>query len=165
MHSVTGKLNKAASEFAAGEYTGFNVRVGERFYNRESKTNDWTNYSAVIFSNNQSQIQFLRDNLIEGAIVELSGEQIKIDTFTKDNGEQLITLELVNAKLGYISAMSAGGVRQPQQQSQQPQQAQQAQQMPDRQGKDRVWTHAELLAKGATLEQINKMPIVEDIPF
>ncbi|MAF36337.1 hypothetical protein CL622_04435 [archaeon] len=162
MHSVTGKLNKAASEFAAGEYTGFNVRVGERFYNRESKTNDWTNYSAAIFSNNQSQIQFLRDNLIEGAIVELSGEQIKIDTFTKDNGEQLITLELVNAKLGYISAMAAGAVSKPRQQNQQPQ----AQQMPDRQGKDRVWTHAELLAKGATLEQINKMPIFEDdIPF
>ena len=35
-----------------------------------------------------------------------------------------------------------------------------------RQGKDRVWTHAELLAQGATIEQINKMPIIEDnIPF
>jgi single-strand DNA-binding protein len=170
--TVTGKLNKDAKQFAAGEYTGFNIRVGVKFYDRETKDNQWTNYSAVIFSNNQSQIQFLQGALVAGSVVELFGESIKVDTFTKDDGQTLITLELNNSRLGYIGTPENA---QPQQ-NQAPQQSskgfhnpptkQQPQQMPDRQGKDRVWTHAELLAQGATIEQINKMPIIEDnIPF
>ena len=167
-HTVTGKLNKDAKQFAAGEYTGFNIRVGVKFYDRETKDNQWTNYSAVIFSNNQSQIQFLQGALVAGSVVELFGESIKVDTFTKDDGQTLITLELNNARLGYI-----GTPGQSQQQSAAPQQSTQGfapespaySANPDRQGKDRVWTHAELLAQGATIEQINKMPIVDDIPF
>ena len=167
-HTVTGKLNKDAKQFAAGEYTGFNIRVGVKFYDRETKDNQWTNYSAVIFSNNQSQIQFLQGALVAGSVVELFGESIKVDAFTKDDGQTLITLELNNARLGYI-----GTPGQSQQQSAAPQQSTQGfapespaySANPDRQGKDRVWTHAELLAQGATIEQINKMPIVDDIPF
>jgi single-strand DNA-binding protein len=163
-HTVTGKLNKDAKQFAAGEYTGFNIRVGVKFYDRETKDNQWTNYSAVIFSNNQSQIQFLQGALIAGSVVELFGESIKVDTFTKDDGQTLITLELNNARLGYIGTPENAQPQAQQNQGYAPPK-QQPQQMPDRQGKDRVWTHAELLAQGATLEQINKMPIVEDIPF
>lgn len=166
--TITGKLSKDAKQFAAGEYTGFNVRIGVKYYDRQTKENQWTNYSAVIFSNNQSQISFLQGALIEGSIIEVQGESIKVDTFTKDDGQTLITLELNNARLGYI-----GTLGQSQQQSAAPQQSTQGfapespaySANPDRQGKDRVWTHAELLAQGATIEQINKMPIIDDVPF
>ncbi len=118
-HTITGKLNKPAREFQAGESLGFGINIGVKYYDRGTKQNEWTNYKAVIFSKNQSQIDFLRGALVEGSVVELFGESIKVDSFTKDDGSTIITLELNNARLGYIG--TAG-------QSQQIQQAPQQQQ-------------------------------------
>ena len=98
MHTVVGKLNEDANEFQAGEYTGFGFRLGERYFDRETKSNEWTNYKAVVFSNNANQINFLRDALVKGAIVQVSGESIKIERFTGQNGQEYLTLEL-NHKL------------------------------------------------------------------
>jgi single-strand DNA-binding protein len=118
-HTVTGKLNKAAREFQAGESLGFGINVGVKYYDRGTKQNEWTNYKAVIFSKNQSQIDFLRGALVEGSVVELFGESIKVDSFTKDDGGTMITLELNNARLGYIG--TAGQSQQMQQQAPQQQ--------------------------------------------
>ena len=101
-HSVTGQLNKAAREFQAGESLGFGISIGVKYYDRQKSSNEWTNYKAVIFSKNQAQIDFLRSALVEGSIIEMSGESIRVDTFQKDDGSTLITLELNNARLGYI---------------------------------------------------------------
>jgi single-strand DNA-binding protein len=134
-HTVTGKLNKAAREFAAGESLGFGINVGVKYYDRTTKQNEWTNYKAVIFSKNQSQIDFLRGALVEGSIVELFGESIKVDPFVKDDGSTMVTLELNNARLGYVGTVGQA----PQQQAQgfQPQQQapqQQMQQAPQQPG-------------------------------
>jgi len=128
-HTVTGKLNKAAREFAAGESLGFGVSVGVKYYDRTTKQNEWTNYKAVIFSKNQAQIDFLRGALVEGSVVELFGESIKVDAFQKDDGSTMITLELNNARLGYVGTVGQAPQQQaqgfhPQQQA--PQQMQQA---------------------------------------
>jgi len=40
-------LKKPAREFQAGESSGFNIQFGERYYDRKSSKNEWTNYSAV----------------------------------------------------------------------------------------------------------------------
>ena len=113
-HTVTGKLNKAAREFQAGESLGFGINVGVKYYDRTTKQNEWTNYKAVIFSKNQQQIDFLRGALVEGSVVELFGESIKVDPFVKDDGSTMITLELNNARLGYVGTIGQA----PQQQSQ-----------------------------------------------
>jgi len=39
--TITGKLNKAANEFQAGESVGFGVRVGVQYYDRETKQKEW----------------------------------------------------------------------------------------------------------------------------
>lgn len=117
-HTITGKLNKPANQFQAGESVGFNVRLGVKYYNRETKQDDWTNYSAVIFAKNPNQIGYLQQVLVEGAIVSVSGESQRIDQYQGQNGLSL-TIELLNARLEY-AYNPAGQAQQPAQGYQQP---------------------------------------------
>lgn len=132
--TITGKLNKDASEFQAGESTGFGIRLGVQYYDRETQQKEWTNFESVIFAKAPAQINFYRDILREGAIVEVSCDQLKIKSFDGQNGTML-SLEMLNAKLGYAHNPSQQQ-GQPQQFAQQPAQgyAQQQQQMQPQQG-------------------------------
>ena len=132
--TITGKLNKDASEFQAGESTGFGVRLGVQYYDRETQQKEWTNYESAIFAKAPAQINFYRDILREGAIVEVSCDQLKIKSFDGQNGTML-SLEMLNAKLGYAhnpnqqqgqpaqnmqQPAQGGYAQQPQQRAQQP---------------------------------------------
>lgn len=99
--SVTGKLNKAATQFQAGDSVGFGVRVGQKFYCRESKKDEWCNFEAVIFAKAPAQIQFYQQVLVEGAVIEISGDKQRIKQFQGQNGLQL-SIEILDAKLGYV---------------------------------------------------------------
>lgn len=125
-HTIVGKLNKAATQFQAGESVGFGVRIGVKYYDRETKQDAWTNFEAVIFAKAPAQIQFYQSALIEGSVIELSGDQLKIKTFDGQNG-QSISIELLNAKLGYVhtSQPAQQGGFAPQQQAGYQHQAQQ----------------------------------------
>ena len=121
--TITGKLNKAATQFQAGESTGFGLRLGVKFYDRETKTDQWTNYEAVVFAKAPAQIQFYQSALVEGAIVEVSGDKLKIRQFQGNNGLSL-SIELLDAKLGAVFAPQGQAPQQAQQrQAQQPAQA------------------------------------------
>lgn len=104
-HSITVRLNKPAREFQAGENIGFSIRAGVQYYDRQSKKKEWTNYSAAIFAKPGAQADYYRSVLVEGGIVEITGESIKVDVYQGQNG-QSITLELLNARIGF--ATSAG---------------------------------------------------------
>jgi len=67
--TITGKLNKTATQFQAGDSTGFGVRIGVKYYDRETKQSEWTNYECVIFAKAQAQIQFYQQALVEGSIL------------------------------------------------------------------------------------------------
>lgn len=121
--SITGKLNKAANQFQAGESTGFGVRLGVRYYDRETQQNEYTNYEAVIFAKAPAQVQFYQQALVEGSVIELSGTTQKIKSFDGQNG-QVLSIEIHDAKLGFVHT---GNQPKQQQQSQQ-QQCQQPQQ-------------------------------------
>lgn len=99
-HTIAGKLNKAAHQFAAGESTGFNVRLGVKYYDRNTKQDEWTNYSAAIFAKNPNQIAYLQQVLTEGAVIAVSGDALRIDQYQGQNGLSL-SLEIQNAKLEY----------------------------------------------------------------
>ena len=120
--TIVGKLNKAATQFQAGESTGFGLRLGVKFYDRESKSDQWKNYEAVVFAKAPAQVQFYQSALVEGAIVEVSGDKLKIRQFQGNNGLSL-SIELLDAKLGAVFAPQGRAPQQPQQrQAQQPQQ-------------------------------------------
>ena len=102
-HTITARLNKPAREFQAGENIGFNIRFGERYYDRKAGKNEWTNYSAVVFAKEGKQADYYRNVLIEGAIVEVSSESLRIDIYDGQNG-QSITLDMVNARIGFASS-------------------------------------------------------------
>ena len=119
--TITGKLNKAASQFQAGESTGFGIRLGVKYRDPKTKQDEWTNYSAVIFAKAPGQIQFYQNALVEGSIVEVTCEQLKIDSYDGNNGPML-SIDMLNARLGYVYSG-----QQPQQQ-QVPKQAPQYQQ-------------------------------------
>lgn len=104
--TITGKLNKHATVFAAGEFTGFGIRIGVKFYDRDTKTDQWTNYQAVIFAKTASQVQFYQQALVEGAIVELSADKQRIRQYQGQNG-LLVSIELLDAKLGFVSSQSS----------------------------------------------------------
>lgn len=105
--TVTGKLNKHASIFQAGESTGFGIRLGVKYYDRESKTEQWCNYEAVVFAKTASQIQFYQQALVEGAIVEVSGDKQRIKQFQGANGLNL-SIEILDARLGAVFSPQAG---------------------------------------------------------
>lgn len=133
--SITGKLNKAANQFQAGESTGFGVRLGVRYYDRETQQNEYTNYEAVIFAKAPAQVQFYQQALVEGSVIELSGTTQKIKSFDGQNG-QILSIEIHDAKLGFVHTgnqpqqqqqqQNQGYQNAPQQQYQQPQQQQYA---------------------------------------
>ena len=101
--SITGKLNKHATIFPAGESTGFGIRIGVKYYDRETKTEQWTNYQAVVFAKAAAQVQFYQQALVEGAIVEVSGDKQRIKQFQGQNG-LLLSIEILDAKLGFVSS-------------------------------------------------------------
>jgi len=136
--TITGKLNKPAKEFQAGAYTGFGIRLGVKYYDRETKQNEYTNYEAAIFTNNTQQIEFYRSALVEGAIVELTAKNEQIKSFAGQNG-QVLYIKLLDASLGYVykpesqpqQAAPQQFQAQPQQFQAAPQPVQQANGMPD----------------------------------
>lgn len=110
--TITIKLNKDASEFPAGESIGFGIRGGVQYYDRETKQKEWTNYQAVLFARAEGQVSFYRDNLREGAIIELTGKSQKIKQFQGQNG-LMLSIELLEASIGFVSYNQP--VQQPQQ--------------------------------------------------
>jgi single-stranded DNA-binding protein len=120
-HTITGKLNKAATTFQAGDSVGFGLRIGVQYYDRETKQKEWTNYEAVIFAKPGAQADFYASSLVEGSIVEVSGPTLKIKRFEGQNGLSL-SIEIVEAKVGYIGTAGTGQHKQQAQQgySQQP---------------------------------------------
>jgi single-stranded DNA-binding protein len=106
--SITGKLNKEASVFQAGQdSTGFGLRIGVQYYDRETKQKEWTNYECAIFAKNGPQADFYKSALVAGSIVEVSGQQQKIKSFEGQSGTML-SIELIDAKVGYIGTADAG---------------------------------------------------------
>lgn len=123
MHSITGKLNKDARQFQAGDSTGFGIRLGVKYRDPKTKQDEWTNYQAVIFAKAPGQIQFYQNVLVAGSVIEVSAEQLKIDTFNGDNGP-VVSIDMLNARLGFVFT----GDQQPSQQQQPQQYAHQQQQ-------------------------------------
>ena len=120
--SVTGKLNKAANQFQAGESKGFGVRVGVKFYNRETKAQEWTNYEAVVFAKAGAQSDFYESALVEGSVIEVSGSGGQIKTWESTNGP-VHSIAILDAKIGYVLTNDAPrSIEAPQ--KQQPQQQQ-----------------------------------------
>ena len=99
--TITGKLNKPAREFQAGAYTGFGIRLGKQYYDRETKQKEWTNYEAAVFTDKPQQIDFYRSSLIEGSVVEVMAEAEKIKQFQGDTG-LVLSIELIDCKLGMV---------------------------------------------------------------
>ena len=101
--TITGKLNKAASQFQSGELTGFGLRLGVKYYDRLTKTEQWCNYDAVVFAKAPAQIQFYQQVLVEGTIVEISADKQCVRSYQGANGLSF-TIELLDPKLGAIFA-------------------------------------------------------------
>lgn len=126
--TVTGKLNKDASVFQAGDSTGFGIRIGVKYYDRETKTDQWTNYEAAVFAKAPAQVQFYQSVLVKDSIVELTGEKLAIKQYQGQNGLQL-SIQLLDAKLGVAYApQGAVPAQQPASQRPAPQAAPQPQQ-------------------------------------
>jgi len=119
--TVTFKLNKAAHQFQAGESVGFGIRGGVQYYDRETKSKEWTNYETAVFVRNPAQVQFYQEALVAGSVVEVTGKSQKIRQFQGQNG-LLLSIEILEASIGYIH--KAEGQPQYQQAPQQPAQYQ-----------------------------------------
>lgn len=99
---VTGKLTQDASQFKVTDETvGFGLRIGVKYYDRDLKSDAWTNYECAIFAKSPAQIELYQKHLIKGAVVELSADKLRIKTFNGSNGPQY-SIELLDARLGYF---------------------------------------------------------------
>ena len=102
-HTVTAKLNKPARKHDLQDGAIFFVSLGEKNFDRQQKTNVWTNYDAALFANGK-QADFYEGALTEGAIVTVSGSGIIIDDSNKDYPAKL---KLIDSKLEFVSAGQA----------------------------------------------------------
>ena len=153
--TITGKLNKAANQFQAGDSTGFGIRLGVKYRDPKTKQDDWCNYSAVIFAKSPGQVQFYQQALVEGSVIEVSCEQQSIESFQGTNGPML-SINMLNARLGYVHT----GQQAPQQRQQQPQNNQQSYQGNGSHG------HSPQQAKPAPMAEPDfGMDDSSDIPF
>lgn len=119
--TVTFKLNKDATQFQAGDSMGFGIRGGVKFYDRQTKQDDWCNYEAVIFAKQQKQVEFYQSALVAGSIVEVTGQKQRIKQFQGNNGLSL-SIELLDASIGFIGTAGAPQAQGNQPQQQRPQQ-------------------------------------------
>lgn len=99
--TIPFRLNENAKEFTAGEYTGFGIRTGIKYQDR-NKQDQWTNYKAAIFAKSQAQIDFYRANLIKGALVVVSSDKLAVETFDGQNGLQT-AIKLLNANVEAVT--------------------------------------------------------------
>ena len=159
MHSITGKLNKAATQFQAGDSTGFGVRLGVKYRDPKTKQDDWCNYSAVIFAKSPGQIQFYQSALVEGSVIEVSAEQLSIESFQGNSGPML-SINMLNARLGYVHTGQQQGQQGQPQQQRQPQQ--QAQRQPAPQGYQQGYQQA---PQGQQPQQMAEPNFDDDMPF
>ena len=129
--TITGKLNKSANQFQAGESTGFGFRLGVKYRDPKTKKDEWTNYQAVIFAKAPGQIQFYQSTLVEGSVIEVTCEQLRVDSYDGNNGP-ILSIDMLNARLGYVYSQQQAPQQQGQPSQQQPQNFQQpaAQQSP-----------------------------------
>lgn len=104
--TITGKLNKDARVFQAGESTGFGMSIGVKYYDRKTKSNEWTNYKVAVFAKAEGQVNFYTTALVAGSVVEVSCQSCKIDSFDGTNGP-VISIEMLDAKLGFIHTSDA----------------------------------------------------------
>lgn len=140
MHSVPFRLNENAQEFQAGEYVGFGIRTGVKYQDR-NKQDQYTNYKAAIFAKSPAQIDFYRSNLIKGALVVVTADKLEVELFTKQSGEAVAAIKMLNANVVAVKTDRApDAAQQAYNQAHAPahvQQRQQAQQAPA--GFDSQW--------------------------
>ena len=126
MHTVTGKLTKAAQQFQAGDSVGFGIRIGVKYKDRKTNQDEWTNYKAAIFAKSPNQIAFYEQVLVEGAVVSVGCEKQAIEVYDGQNG-QVFSIDMLNANLVYAFNPNS---QSPAQQSQQGGYGQQPAQQP-----------------------------------
>lgn len=100
--TVTLRLSSNAHTFNTDKSTGFAIRGGVKYHDRETNKDEWTNYEAVVFASSPKQVDYYMQSLVEGAIVEVSANKLKIKVFEGQNGQKL-SIELLNAELGLIA--------------------------------------------------------------
>lgn len=125
--TVTFKLNKDATQFQAGDSIGFGIRGGVKYYDRQTKQDAYTNYECVIFAKQQRQIEFYQSALVAGSVVEVTGQKLAIKQFQGNNGLSL-SIELLDASIGFIGTAGAPQAQGQQMQHQGYQQKQRPQQ-------------------------------------
>lgn len=130
--TVTFKLNNDATQFQAGESVGFGIRGGVKYYDRQTKQDAYTNFEAVIFAKQYRQVEFYQSALVAGSIVEVTGQKLAIKQFQGNNGLSL-SIELLEASIGFIGTTGTPQSQGKQQGYQQPQQQHQPQQRPQQQ--------------------------------
>ena len=99
---VSSKLRKPASEFQAGKSIGFGVSLSSSHYNHKTKTKEWTNYRATIFSSNTQQIEFLRGALRPDAVVTVSAREHYIDEFQGNDGMTMRVIAMQDCHIDFI---------------------------------------------------------------
>lgn len=124
MITVTAKLNNMPNTrpMDNGGMMYF-IKLGKQEYNRKTQQKEWVNYSAAIFANDK-QVNFYNSNLIQGAIVSVSGSGL-LPSIWGDNNDK-IDLSIQDSKVVYLNNPSQAPANPPSQQFQQAQPPQQA---------------------------------------
>ena len=133
-HTIISKLSRPArttNPSGSGD-RGFMVDLSEMVKDKQGNKT-YTNYSATLWAKQGAQDDYYTQNLVEGAIVAVSCDQLSIRPWESQGGNSGISLDMVRPRLERLFSSDQPQQQQQQQQRQQPQQAQGYQQQPQQQ--------------------------------
>lgn len=132
-HTITGQIRKApyvqTGTGQKGDWKMFAVELAESFKDKEGNRH-YTNYRAVLFASSPGAISFYDEVLVEGSVISVSSDQLKINQREHD-GKVYVTLEPVQPRL--VFAQKPAGGQQQQQHSGTPSRQASQQQRPQQQ--------------------------------
>ncbi|WP_312999606.1 hypothetical protein [Leclercia sp.] len=124
-HTITGQIRKdvymQAGSSAKGEWKMYAVELSESWKDKNGER-QYTNYRATVFGSSPAAIGYYDQVIVKGACVSFSSETLQVNQ-REHNGNNYITMELVNPRLVFAQAPG-----QNQQASSQPQKTQHMQQ-------------------------------------
>lgn len=109
-HTITGQIRKApyvqTGSGQKGDWKMFAVELSESFKDKEGNR-QYTNYRAVLFASSPGAISFYEEVLVEGAVISVSSDQLKINQREHD-GKVYVTLEPVQPRLVFAQKPADG---------------------------------------------------------
>ncbi len=131
-HTITGQIRKdvftKTGSSAKGEWKMYAVEMSESWKDKDGQR-QYTNYRATVFGSSPAAINYYDQALVKDGCASFTCDTLQVNQ-REHNGNNYITLELVNPRLVFAQSSGNAQRQQNQHQNQQPSQGSMQSQLP-----------------------------------